>query len=52
MNKLKIKIEPDEFDELCRSLIDIALEMEGKDNHPLLRLLQLLLYGEWEEAEN
>jgi hypothetical protein len=49
MTKLKIKIEGDEFDALCRDLVDLAIEAEPKDAHILLRLLQLLLYGEWEE---
>lgn len=48
MSKLKIKLEGDEYDELCRSLVDMAIESEPRDCHVLLRILQLLLYGEWE----
>ena len=48
-NRLKIKIEPDEYDHLCRELLDIAIEANSKDSFILLRLLQLLLYGEWEK---
>lgn len=50
MSKLKIKIEGDEYDELLRSLVDMAIEAEERDCHVLLRILQLLLYGEWEES--
>lgn len=51
MSKLKIKIG-DEYDELLHSLIDMAIESNlanSKDCHVLLRILQLLLYGKWEE---
>lgn len=48
MSKLKIKIEGDEYDELCKSLVDMALEADSADCQVLLRILQLLLYGEWE----
>ena len=48
VNKFKIEIEPDEFDHLCRELLDIAIEANSNDSYILLRLLQLLLYGEWE----
>lgn len=50
MSKLKIKIECDEYDDLCRALVDMAIESEPRDSHVLLRILQLLLYGEWEET--
>ena len=50
MNKLIIKIEGDEFDGLCRDLVDFAIEANPDVAHVLLRLLQLLLYGEWAEA--
>lgn len=50
MSKLKIKVESDEYDELCQSLVDMAIEAEPKDSLVLLRILQLLLYGEWTEA--
>lgn len=49
MSKLKIKVEGDEFDELCRDLVDMAIEAGPNACHVLLRILQLLLYGEWEE---
>lgn len=53
-NKLRIKIEPEEYDATCRALVDMAIESlcrkDGeKDAESLLRILQLLLYGEWEE---
>ncbi len=49
MSKLKIKIEGDEYDALCRDLVDMAIEAEPKNSRVLLRILQLLLYGEWED---
>ena len=49
MAKLKIKIESDKFDGLCRELVDIAIESSPEHCHTLLRILQLLLYGEWEK---
>ena len=51
MSKLKIKIEGDEYEALCRDLVDIVIEVKEKDRHVLLRILQLLLYGEWEECK-
>jgi len=52
MAKLKIKIESDEYDALCRDLVDLSLELINTpdDARVLLRILQLLLYGEWEEG--
>ena len=49
MSKLKVRIEGDEFDDLLRSLVDMAIELDPKDAHVVLRILQILLYGEWEE---
>ncbi len=49
MSKLKIQIEGDEYDAVCRDLVDMALETGKRaDCDVLLRILQLLLYGEWE----
>jgi len=48
-NRLKVKMEPDEHVIICRGLVDIAIEADKGDSRVLLRLLQLLLYGEWEE---
>lgn len=50
MSKLKIKIEGDKYDALCKDLVDMALETNNlEDVHTLLTILQLLLNGEWEE---
>jgi len=53
MSKFKIKIESDQYDGLCRDLVDMAIQsvIESRDNncHVLLQILQLLLSGEWEE---
>jgi len=49
LSKLQIKVEGDEFDALCRDLVDLAIEAKPEDCRVLLRILQLLLYGEWEE---
>ena len=45
---LKIKMEPDEHVIICRGLVDVAIEADKEDYRVLLRLLQLLLYGEWD----
>jgi len=51
MTKLKIKIEGDEFDGLCQDLVEIALNSRDlEDILVLLRILQLLLSGEWEDG--
>lgn len=51
MSKLEIKIEGDEYDALCRDLVDMALETRNLENiHTLLRILQLLLYGKWKKG--
>ena len=50
MSNMKIRIEGDEYDALCQSLVDMAIEAKPRDCDVLLRILQLLLYGEWEEA--
>ena len=49
MLKFTIKLESDEYDALCKDLIDIAimLEQQKEEQHVILRILQLLLHGEW-----
>lgn len=49
MCQLKLKIEGDEYEAICCDLLDIALTLEDKNCRVLLRVLQLLMHGEWEE---
>lgn len=51
MPHFKIEIEGDEYDGICCDLVDMAIESKPNDAHVLLRILQLLLHGKWEEAE-
>lgn len=51
MSKFKIKIEEDEYDATIKMLVDMAIETRThEDCRALLRLVQLFLNGEWEEA--
>jgi len=50
MSKLMIKLEGDEYDAICKDLVDMAIEAKPEDCHTLLRILQLFLYGEWLEG--
>ena len=45
---LKIEMDPDELVIVCRGLVDVAIEADKENSRVLLRLLQLLLYGEWD----
>lgn len=52
MSEFKIKIEGPEYDDILVDLADIALELWGdKNGRVILRLLSLLLHGEWVERE-
>ena len=49
MLKFTIKLEPEEHDALCKDLIDMAimLEHQQEEQNVILRILQLLLRGQW-----
>ena len=48
MSKLTIKLLDGEYNALLKDLVDLALELKGDDTRTLIRIVQLLLYGEWE----
>ena len=49
MLKFTIKLETEEHNALCKDLIDMAIKLEHQqeDQNVILRILQLLLHGEW-----
>jgi len=47
MSEFRMKLEGDEYEALCKDLVDISLEVDENNCRIILRVLQLLLHGCW-----